>query len=344
MNKFGVLLINLGSPDSPGPEDVGRYLRQFLMDPYVIDLPGPLRWLLVNVLIVPRRKYRSSEAYQKIWGKDGSPLVRTNFELRDRLRTQLGNNVQIELGMRYGSPSIEEALHELRQNNSDLKEIIVVPLYPQYAASSSETAIQECMRIASDLGLQRKVKVVPPFYSSAGFIEPVAEKINSSLQEWPAEHLLFSYHGLPMKAVGKECTRSEACFHSFMSCPSIDHRNVNCYRAQCYATTEAILPRINFDSGKCSIGFQSRLTKKWIQPFSDAKVAELAGLGVKKLAVVCPSFTADCLETLEEVAIQFQDEFVRHGGEELRLIPAVNESTSWVKGLAKIITDNRNEI
>lgn len=339
--KTGILLVNLGSPNGPEPADVGPYLRQFLMDPYVIDLPNPFRWVLVNAVIVPFRKYRSAEAYKKIWTEEGSPLVTTNIRLKELLRVELGDKFQVELGMRYGSPSIEDAMHELRSEQKNLDRIILIPLYPQYAASSSETAIQETMRIAKALGMDRKIEVVPPFYDQKSFIGPLAELIEGELSKFAADHLLFSYHGLPMRAVAKTCDTSDVCFASFANCGSIDHHNKNCYRAQCYATTKSLLANISFPAEKSSVAFQSRLTKNWIQPFSDQRIVELAQTGVKKLAVVCPSFTADCLETLEEVAIGLSEEFKQHGGDELRLIPALNESIPWVKGLSSLVRESK---
>ncbi len=335
--KTGVLLINLGSPDGPTSKDVGPYLRQFLMDPYVIDLPNPFRWILVNAIIIPFRKHQSAEAYSKIWMKEGSPLVVINARLQEKLQAELGSYYVVELGMRYGEPSIERALHRLREQNKELEKIVVVPLYPQYAASSFETAIQETMQVADALGLERKIEIVGPFYNESNFIGPVAQIISEEIAEFHPDHLLFSYHGLPMKAVAKSCSVAESCFVSFLGCGGIDIHNQYCYRAQCYATTKSVLSQIDFAEENCSVAFQSRLTKSWIQPFSDQRVVELAKIGMKRLAVVCPSFTADCLETLEEVAIGLRDGFKENGGEELHLIPALNESKYWVKGLSKIV-------
>lgn len=343
--RTGVLLINLGSPSSSDPDAVSVYLRQFLMDPLVIDLPWPIRWPLVNGLIVPLRKNKSAAAYRKIWREDGSPLVRINRKLTTALQSELGTEFQVELGMRYGEPSIELALHAFRSNNQNIGRIYVLPLYPQYAASSTETAIQECMRAAAELHLDRRIKILPPFYNRAEFIQPAAARIQEHIDAFQPEHLLFSYHGLPVKAVKRECESADVCLRTGLQCAAIHRRNENCYRAQCYATTRHIQNELRFPREHCSVGFQSRLTHKWIQPFSDARVVELAKNGCKKLAVVCPSFTADCLETLEEVAIQFRDEFLAHGGEELRLIPAVNDSPDWVRGLAQFIRSHqRNTI
>lgn len=338
--KTGILLINLGSPNGPNPQDVGPYLKQFLMDPHVIDLPTPLRWFLVNGVIVPFRKYRSAKAYAKVWTAEGSPLIHINRKLAEKVQGKLGEGYMVELAMRYGSPSIEDALHRFREKGAEIGKIITIPLYPQYAASSTETAIQESMRVATALQMERKLEIVPAFYDRPEFIEPCVEIINEEIEEFKPDHLLFSYHGLPMKAVGKECEKANHCFSAFNRCPKIDLGNKNCYRAQCYATTEAIQRKINFPTADCSVAFQSRLSKNWIQPFSDARVEELARLGKKRLAVVCPSFTADCLETLEEVAIGFREAFQANGGEELMLIPAVNFSDSWVTGLSKLLENS----
>ena len=334
----GVLLINLGTPDAPTPDAVGRYLRQFLMDPFVIDTPAPLRWLLVNVAIVPRRKYRSAEAYQKVQLPEGSPLlVHTRalaHEVAQRLNSSDGN-YEVDYGMRYGSPSIKSALESLKARG--VSRIIVLPLYPQYAESSYETAVVETKRAARELGCEDLLTFLPPFYNDPGFINAWAERIRANLNPETTDHLVFSFHGLPVRHVtkfhkDKHSRPTAAC------CTEISSANQNCYRAQCFATARAIAAQLRLHPDDYTVSFQSRLGRaEWIGPNTVNALEDLAHRGIKRIAVACPSFVSDCLETLEEMGLRGRETFLEAGGESFQLIPSLNIDPAWVEAASKMI-------
>jgi protoporphyrin/coproporphyrin ferrochelatase len=326
----GVLLINLGTPDAPSPDAVGRYLREFLMDPFVIDMPNPFRWFLVNVLIVPRRKYQSSAAYQKVQMAEGSPLLVHTRALAERVAAELPDRFLVEYAMRYGNPSIRSSLGNLcAQNVSD---VVVLPLYPQYAESSFETAVVETKKRAAELGCADRVTFLSPFYDRPEFIDAFAHRLEHHLDNKPADHVLFSFHSLPESHITKlypqHCLRSANC------CDQITEANRNCYRAQCFFTTRAITHQIRLSPDDYSISFQSRLGRaKWLGPNTVDTLTELAERGIKRLAVACPSFVADCLETVEEIALRGRETFIAAGGEDLQLIPSLNSDEIWVRAV-----------
>ena len=330
--RTGILLINLGTPDAPTPEAVGRYLREFLMDPFVIDSPNPLRWFLVNVLIVPKRKYQSAAAYQKVQMPGGSPLLVHTRALRERVAAELGGeNYAVEYAMRYGNPSIASAL--ARINVQNVSRIIVLPLYPQYAESSFETAVVETKKRAVELGCADRLTFLPPFYDRPEFIDAFARNVSDHLANEPADHVLFSFHSLPEKHLTK--LHPQHCLRTANCCDRITESNRNCYRAQCFFTAKAIAQQVGLQSADYSISFQSRLGRaKWIGPNTVDILKELPTRGVKRIAVACPSFVADCLETLEEIAIRGRQSFVAAGGEELRLVPSLNSDREWVHAIA----------
>ena len=336
MAKTGILLINLGTPDAPTPEAVGRYLREFLMDPFVIDLPAPLRWFLVNILIVPKRKYQSAAAYQKVQIPGGSPLLVHTRALREKVAAELdGEDYVVEYAMRYGNPSIASALARLNAQN--VSPIIVLPLYPQYAESSFETAIVETKKRAAELGYADRLRFLPPFYDRPAFIDAFAHNVSDHLAREPADHVLFSFHSLPEKHLTK--LHPQHCLWTADCCDLITESNRNCYRAQCLFTASAIARQIGLQSEDYSISFQSRLGRaKWLGPNTEEMLKTLAAHGVKRLAVVCPSFVADCLETLEEIAIRGRLSFIAAGGDELELVPSLNSAPLWVKAVATWIT------
>jgi len=328
----GVLLINLGTPDAPSPEAVGRYLREFLMDPFVIGSPNPLRWFLVNVLIVPKRKYQSAAAYQKVQMPGGSPLLVHTRALGERVALELGENYVVEYAMRYGNPSITSALARL--NSQNLSRIIVLPLYPQYAESSFETAVVETKKRAAELGCADRLTFLPPFYDRPEFIDAFARKVSNHLANEPADHVLFSFHSLPEKHLTKLHPRH--CLQTANCCDQIRESNRNCYRAQCFFTAKAIAQQVGLAPEDYTVSFQSRLgTAKWIGPTTEPTLCELASRGVKRVAVASPSFVADCLETLEEIAIRARQTFISAGGEDLQLIPSLNSDPLWVEAVAK---------
>lgn len=334
----GVLLINLGTPDAPTPDAVGRYLREFLMDGFVINMPAPLRWFLVNVMIVPRRKYQSAEAYQKIQTPQGSPLLVQTQALAQEVTQRLnaiGENYAVEIGMRYGNPSIESALQKLKSGG--VSRIIVLPLYPQYAESSFETAVLETKRSAQELGCEEMLTFLPPFYDDPGFINAWAERIRANINPETTDHMVFSFHGLPVSHLAK--------FHSVGQprptadcCNEISSTNQNCYRAQCFATARAIAAQLQLHPDDYSVSFQSRLGRaEWIRPNTVDVIQDLARRGHRRVAVACPSFVCDCLETLEEMGMRGRETFMQAGGEAFQLIPSLNANPNWIEAVVRMI-------
>jgi protoporphyrin/coproporphyrin ferrochelatase len=331
MNKTGVLLINLGTPDAPTPEAVGRYLREFLMDGFVIDLPAPLRWLLVNVAIVPRRKYQSAAAYQKVQMTGGSPLLVHTRTLAERVALELADSYTVEYAMRYGNPSIASALTKLCREK--VARIIVLPLYPQYAQSSFETAVVETKRRAAELGGANLLTCLPPFYDQPEFIKAWVGRIHAEVDAEKIDHLLFSFHSVPVRHLTK--------FHRDSSkpparcCTEISSANENCYRAQCFETARSIAAQLELHADDYTVSFQSRLGRaEWIGPNTVNILEELPQRGVKRVAVVCPSFVADCLETVEEIGLRGRETFLKAGGEELQLVTSLNADPVWAKTVA----------
>jgi len=341
MSKTGVLLINLGTPDAPTPAAVGRYLREFLMDGFVIDVPKPLRWFLVHVMIVPRRKTQSAKAYQKVQLPEGSPLLVYTRDFAQKVATQLANHGDryvVEFAMRYGNPSIKSALERLRDR--DLSRIIVMPLYPQYAESSFETAVVETRKRAEEMGLANRLVLFPPFYDRPEFTTVYADHVAESVKGDAIDHFVFSFHSLPVRHLkrldpsGRHCSIKPDC------CREINAVNKNCYRAQCMFTARAMAAQLGLSDGGYSVSFQSRLGRaEWIGPQTEGVLRALAAKGIRRVAVACPSFVADCLETVEEIAMRARDSFIQFGGEELRLIPSLNSDPAWVETVANWIRE-----
>lgn len=344
MTLTGVLLINLGTPDAPTPAAVGRYLREFLMDGFVIDMPAPLRWFVVNVLIVPRRKYQSAEAYQKVQLAGGSPLLVHTRALTEKVAAELGpDEYVVEFGMRYGNPSIESALAKLK--SSGVARIIVLPLYPQYAESSFETAVAETRRSATRLGCEELLTFLPPFYDRAEFVGASAERIRAATLARPPDHFVFSFHGLPVRHLNRLHKSDKHCLVVPDCCAAITSANANCYRAQCFATARAIAAQLGLAPGDYTVAFQSRLGRaEWIGPNTVDVLQQLASLGVKRVSVACPSFVSDCLETVEEMGIRGRETFINAGGEELQLIVSLNDDALWAKGVAKWIRNAQETV
>jgi ferrochelatase len=347
-SKKGLLLLNLGTPDSPKPEAVGRYLKQFLMDKRVIDIAWPLRWFFVNVLIVPKRKFASGEAYEKIWTEKGSPLLYHLKDLANEVEGLMkGNatlaNYDLEIGMRYGNPSVENALKRFKERGTE--EITVFPMYPQYAESSTLSSQEEVTRAAAALGLKAKIQFVPAFYKHPAFIQAFATRLQQELEREKPDHVLMSFHGLPVRHVrhtdksgGQHCMRSPNC------CDQITDVNRDCYRAQSYATARALAKATGLTDDQYTVSFQSRLGRaEWIPPYTDHKYKELVERGVKKLVVVCPSFVADCLETIEEIGIRGAAEFRGYGGDRCVATPCLNSDPEWARAVVTIAAQASGE-
>lgn len=340
MNRTGILLINLGTPDAPTPDAVGRYLREFLMDGFVIDVPAALRWFLVNVVIVPRRKYQSATAYQKIQLPEGSPLLVHTRALAERVAVRLGPDYLVEYAMRYGNPSIRSALVKLKGQN--VPRIIVLPLYPQYAESSFETAVVETRQRAVELGLGDRLTFISPFYHRPEFIQAFAAKLNESLREQEVDQVVFSFHSLPERHLTK--LNEQHCLRTADCCEQITEGNHNCYRSQCVFTAHAIAREVGLQSDAYTVSFQSRLGRaKWIGPVTDEVLKGLPARGIKRVAVTCPSFVADCLETIEEIGIRGRETFRASGGEALYLVPSLNSDRLWVEAVAGWIENDTPE-
>ena len=335
-HRVGLLLVNLGSPEAPTPEALKPYLNEFLMDPEVIDIPAILRWPLVHWLIVPKRAAASAALYKKIWMKNGSPLLHFSRLFTEGLRQELGDRpeVRIELGMRYGNPSIKSAMDRL--NIKELGRLIVFPLYPQYAQSSTLTAqnkVREALAAMGSSGLPPEW--IPPFYAEKGYIQAACAASEDTWQSFKPDFSLFSFHGVPerhVKRVHAVCLTKDNCSDR------ITADNQNCYRAQCYSTARSIVAGLKIPEGKYSISFQSRLGRTpWIQPFTDHVIQDLPNKGVKRLAVFCPSFVSDCLETLDEIENREKERFLAAGGKEVKLIPSLNDHPVWIHSAGNMI-------
>ena len=341
MKRTGVLLINLGTPDDPSPEAVGRFLREFLMDGFVLDIPAPLRWPLVNVAIVPRRRRHSAQLYQKIHSDDGPPLLFHTRRLASEVSAQLSatdDQYLVRFGMRYGNPSLASALAELCAEN--VSQILVLPLYPQYAESSFETAVVETRNQARELGCASKLSFLPPFYAHPSFIDACAQRVSDHLNGRSPEHVVFSFHSVPVRHIKKLDQSHSHCAIKRDCCAEISSVNQNCYRAQCIFTAQAIMQQLGLREDSCTTSFQSRFGRaEWVGPVTEEVLRNLGSRGVKKVAVFCPSFVADCLETLEEIAIRGRETFLAAGGEELRLIPSLNTHPVWVAAVTEWIIE-----
>ena len=339
----GVLVVQLGTPDSTRVGDVRRYLREFLSDPRVIDIPAPLRALLLNAVILPFRPRRSAEQYEKIWTDEGSPLLLNTELLARRLQSRLGDAYVVEVGMRYQSPSIASALQRLA--DSGCERIVIAPMFPQYSSAAYGSAVARTLELVAAEWNVPATSTIPPFYDDPGFVGSVAEVAAPLLDEFAPDHILFSYHGLPESQIRKSDPSGGWCLQSEACCDSIEAVNRFCYRAQSCATTSAVTTEMGLDAGKTSTSFQSRLAgQKWIEPYTDAVLDELYQTGVRRLAVLTPSFVADCLETLEEIGIRLRAQWTGIGGEDLLLVPCVNATPGWVSGLADLVRDQAQSL
>jgi len=335
MSKQGVLLINLGSPDSTSVPDVRKYLREFLMDGRVIDVPYPIRWCIINLAILPTRPAKSAEAYEKVWTKEGSPLVITSRHVHEDLKRRLGDGIEVDLAMRYQSPSIEEAITRLRDQG--VTDLLVFPLFPHYAMSSFETAVVRAREVANEIAPAMVLKAVEPYYRDPEYISALVASASEHLKG-SYDHLLFSFHGLPERHLRKGDPTRSHCLTVPNCCTSPSPAHASCYKAQCYATVREFVAKAGIPEGKYSVSFQSRLgSDPWIKPYTDLEFERLAGNGVKKLLVICPAFVSDCLETLEEIAMSGKETFVEAGGSEFELIPCMNEHPRWLEALENLV-------
>lgn len=332
MNKTAVVLINLGTPDSPSTSDVRKYLFQFLNDKRVIDIPWLLRKILVNLIIVPFRSPKSAKLYQKLWTKNGSPLVIYGNKAKDLLQASLGNEYSVHLAMRYQNPGIPKVMEQVRLENP--KKIICIPMYPHYASSSSGSTVEEVMRILKNWYVIPDLRITGQFYDHSGYIDTIVDNAKKhDLQSF--EHFIFSYHGLPERQVDKVYDDGPC---SDKHCESeITHENLHCYKATCYATTRLIAAKLNLKEEQYTVSFQSRLDKNWLEPFSDFVVEDLAKKGMKKVLVFSPAFVSDCLETTIEIKDEYEEIFHEHGGKQLELVESLNDHPKWIATLKDIV-------
>jgi len=335
MGKKGVLLLNIGSPNSYQVPDVKKYLTRFLMDKDVINLPFILRWILVRGIIVPRRAPHSAANYKKVWIQNqGSPLTVYTQRFADKLQKHLGSDYDVKVGMRYADPDIEKALRHFKAQG--IESLILVPLFPQYAAATTESSLKETHRLMKELDFSVPSQTLPPFYSAEAFIDPSVRIIQETLADKKPDHYLFSFHGLPESHVRKNpgCLRSDDCCFEPGACAK------NCYRAQCFESATRIAEDLELLDSHWSVSFQSRLGRgEWLKPATDHTLEILAQTGKKKIAVICPSFVADCIETLEEIGLGGKEVFLENGGEEYSLVPCLNDDNEWTEKFARLIKE-----
>lgn len=329
--------MNLGSPDSTEVKDVKRYLNEFLMDERVIDKPWLLRALLVQGIIVPFRAPKSAEAYKSIWTDEGSPLLVISRQLQQALDKEIDEPVTI--AMRYGNPSPKMAYDELLQQNNDLEEVILVPLYPHYAMSSYETAVEYAKEQHRKGGYEFKLTTLKPYYDDETYLNALCESMKPYLEQ-EYDKILFSYHGVPERHIKKGDITGKHCLQVANCCDVASEAHQYCYRHQCWATTKEVVKRLGIPEGKWGFSFQSRLGRDpWLQPYTAQRLEELPGEGAKKILVVCPAFVSDCLETLEEIAEEGKESFIHAGGESFTMIPCLNVHPLWVGALKKWVAE-----
>ncbi|WP_324720287.1 ferrochelatase [Salinimicrobium sp. HB62] len=332
----GVLLVNLGSPDSTDPKDVKKYLDEFLMDERVIDVPYWARTLLVRGIILNTRPRKSAEAYEKIWWEEGSPLIVLSERLQEKVDEL--TSVPIALAMRYGKPSIKSGLQELQDKGVD--EVLIFPLYPQFAMATTETILVLAEELRKKHFPQMTFTSVPAFYNHEDYIRVLATSISESLKGVDFDHLLFSYHGVPKRHIRKSDITKSHCKIDGSCCQTPSAAHQFCYRHQCYETTKLVAEYLGLEKGKYSVSFQSRLGfDPWLQPYTDRTIERKGLEGVKNLAIVTPAFVSDCLETLEEIAMEGKEIFEEVGGEKFTVVPCLNDREDWVKVLARWIDE-----
>jgi ferrochelatase len=334
--KTALLLINVGTPDSPEKGDVRRYLKQFLSDPRVIDIPAAARWLLLRLVILPLRPRRSARAYAKIWTVNGSPLLAHGRELAHKVQERFADDdISVELAMRYGNPSIASALDRLRERG--VTHIVALPLYPHYSSATTGSSVEALWRAASPLWNTPYLQIVPAFYDHPAFVGAFARVVRPTIERANAEKVLFSYHGLPERQCRKSDASGKHCLVQPDCCSTVGPVNTNCYRAQCFASTRSLGDQLGIPEEQRVTSFQSRLGRtKWIQPYTDGTLADLAAQGVKRIAVLTPSFVADCLETIEEIGIRARQTWHSLGGEHLELAPCPNSHDAWADAIVAI--------
>ncbi|WP_435355963.1 ferrochelatase [Emticicia sp. SJ17W-69] len=342
VGKTGVLIVNLGTPDSPSVPDVRKYLREFLMDGRVIDYPTIPRWMLVNLIIAPFRSPKSAKIYQELWTEKGSPLKIYGEANEKQLQAALGDEYVVKLAMRYQSPSIESGLKAFQQMG--LNNIIVIPFFPQYASATTGSVYEEVMRIITKWQVIPEIKFLNYFYNHPKFTNAFAEMGKKHLDAQDYEHVIFSYHGIPARQIRKgDCTGNTCKLGS--CCDSITDMNQHCYRAECFETTRLLVKELGLKEGTYTTCFQSRLGREtWIQPYTEDVVKDLAKKGIKKVLAFSPAFVADCLETTLEVGEEYKELFEENGGEHWQLVESLNDSDAWIELLVDLVKEKQGVI
>ncbi|WP_339785635.1 MAG: ferrochelatase [Imperialibacter sp.] len=334
--KKGVLLVNLGTPDQPDTPNVRKYLREFLMDGRVIDIPFVQRWMLINFIIAPFRAPKSAAEYQKLWDERGSPLKYYGEDVRDLLQKELTGDYVVALAMRYQNPSIASGLDELKK--AHVSEIIVVPLFPQYASASTGSVADKVMELVRKWQIIPNIRFINQFADDPMFIEVIAQRAKKWMEQYDYDHYLFSYHGLPERqilkgSVGSQCQLGKCC-------NSYHDKNRYCYRAQCFLTSRLIAESLGIPEDKYTVAFQSRLGKTpWIQPYTDEKLVEFAEKGHKKVLAFSPAFVSDCLETTVEVGETYHEQFLEAGGDRWDLVESLNDHPLWIECLKNLVLE-----
>lgn len=336
--KTAVLLVNLGTPDSPSTGDVRKYLFEFLNDKRVIDINPIARALLVNLIIVPFRAPKSAKLYKEIWSENGSPLLYHGLQLKEKLQAQLGQEFEVFFGMRYQNPNIREVLKQIEKRN--FNQLIVVPLYPQYATSTTASTLELLMTEIGKWQIMPELKIITKFYNDPRYISCVSN--SAKKYNWQNyDHVLFSFHGIPERHLTK--SDNENCCFKDNCCSKISSKNEFCYRASCFETARNVAKELNIPADKYTISFQSRLGRDpWIKPYSDKIIEEFAKKGMKKLLVLSPAFVADCLETIYEIGTEYDELFKEHGGEKIQLVESLNSNADWVETLKTIVLEKAN--
>ena len=334
--KKGILLVNLGSPDSPAPKDVKRYLGEFLMDERVIDIPYLLRALLVKGIILNTRPKKSARAYQKVWLPEGSPLIVLSNKLLEKVQPLV--DAPVEMAMRYGNPSLESGFEKLQAQG--VTDVLLVPLYPQHAMATTETIVVLAEELIKKRFTGMKMETVPAFYNRPSYIQTLSASIQESMDAFQPDYLLFSYHGVPERHIRKTDCTGEHCKINDTCCITPSAAHAVCYRHQCHETTRQVAETLGLKEGEYGTSFQSRLGRDpWLKPYTDATLVALGEKGIKKLAVATPAFVADCLETIEEIGMEGAHEFKEAGGSEFLTIPCLNDRDDWAQTLSSWIGD-----
>jgi ferrochelatase len=341
MNDSGLLLLNLGSPDSYSVPDVRRYLREFLMDERVIDVPYLVRSIIVKGFILPFRARRSAHAYSKVWTKEGSPLKSITVSFKKQIESLI--DMPVAIAMRYGNPTPAAALKELKENNSNLSKLFIAPLYPHYAMSSYETAVEHVLAEVRRNYPSLTFQILKPFYNESKYVECLSESIRPYL-ETPFDHVLFSYHGLPVRHLKKSDCTGTHCYSTANCCTVPSKAWDTCYQHQVTQTTNLVASKLGLLQSQFSISFQSRLGRdEWIRPFTSELLEAFPSMGVKRLIIVCPAFVADCLETLEEIGMAGEKNFLKAGGESMTVVPCLNTFKPWAKTFAGWCNEREEE-